>query len=155
MQAMASEALPPESNPKRGNKKTRNKFDINLCKSAKAKKQCHSLPYSVLRVRNDQCKHFKCGFTSDSNPKRVKKEVKKLAFIYVEEPKLKSLTYRTLGFPEYGLTNPRTLRVALPLTATPKGVTKGGGVKKLTCIYVNRAMLKPLSYRTLVFPSTE
>ena len=27
-----------------------NKIDINLCKSAKAKKQCHILPYSVLRI---------------------------------------------------------------------------------------------------------
>ena len=74
MQAMSSEALHPDSNPKRGNTKMRNKIDISLCKSAKTKqKQCHSLPYSVLRVRNDQCKHLKCGFTSDSNPKRVKR----------------------------------------------------------------------------------
>ena len=61
-----------ENNPKKGNTKMGNKIDINLCKSANSKKQCHSLPHSVLRVRNDQCKHFKCGFTSDSNPKRVK-----------------------------------------------------------------------------------
>ena len=47
-------SLYPDSNPKRGNTKMRNKIDINLCKSTKAKKQCHSLPYSVLRVRNDQ-----------------------------------------------------------------------------------------------------
>ena len=59
----------PDSNPKRGNTKMDNKIDINLCESAKAKKQCHCLPFSVLRIWNDQCKHFKCGFTPDSNPK--------------------------------------------------------------------------------------
>ena len=63
----------PDSNPKRGNTKTGNKFDINLSESAKAKNRSHSLPYSVLRICNDHCKHFKCGFTPDSNPKMGKK----------------------------------------------------------------------------------
>ena len=80
-----------------------NKIDINLGKSAKAKKQCHSLPYSVLLIWNDQCKHFKCGLTPDSNPKTGKKGVNKFVLIYVKEPRLKSL--RTLGFSEYGLAN--------------------------------------------------
>ena len=48
----------PDSNPKRGNKKMGSKIDINLFESAKAKKQWRSLPYSVLRIWNDQCKHF-------------------------------------------------------------------------------------------------
>ena len=72
-----------------------NEIDINLYKSAKGKKQCHSLPYSVLQIRDDQCKHFKCGFTPDSNPKIGKKKkrgVTKLVVIYVKEPRLKSLT---------------------------------------------------------------
>ena len=47
---------------------------------------------SVLRIRNDQCKHFKFGFTTDSNPKMGKKGVTKFLFIYVKEPRLKSLT---------------------------------------------------------------
>ena len=59
----------PDINPKRGNTKMGNEIDINLYKSAKGKKQCHSLPYSVLQIRDDQCKHFKCGFTPVSNPK--------------------------------------------------------------------------------------
>ncbi len=69
-----------------------NKIDINLSESAKAKKQCHSLPYSVLRIWNEQCKHFKCGgFTPDRNPKMGKKGVTTLLFIYVKEPRLKTL----------------------------------------------------------------
>ena len=93
MQAILSEALPLTSTPKGVKQKMGNKIDTNLSESAKAKKQCHSLPYSVLRIWNDQCKHFKCGFTPDSNPKMGKKNgVTKLLFIYVKEPRLKSLT---------------------------------------------------------------
>ena len=63
----------PDSNPIRGNKKMGNKIDINSCKTTKAKKnQCHILPYSVLRILNDQCKHFKCGLTPHRNLKMVK-----------------------------------------------------------------------------------
>ena len=69
-----------------------NTIDINFCKSAKAKKQCHILPYGVLRIWNDQCDHFRCGFTPDSNPKIGTKGVTKFVFIYVKEPSLKSLT---------------------------------------------------------------
>ncbi len=68
----------PDSNPKRGNTKMGDKIDINLCESAKAKKQCRSLPYSVLWIWNDRC------FTPDSNPKMGKKGVTKLLFIYVK-----------------------------------------------------------------------
>ena len=92
MQAILSEALPLTATPKWVIKKMGNTIDINLSESAKAKKQCHSLPYSVLRTWNDQCKHFKCGFTPDSNPKMGKKGVTKLLFIYVKESRLKSLT---------------------------------------------------------------
>ena len=88
MQAILSDALPLTATPKG----VGNKIDINLCESAKAKKQCHSLPYSVLRIRNDQCKHFKCCFPPDSNPKMGKKGVTKLLLIYVKEPRLISLT---------------------------------------------------------------
>ena len=88
MQAILSEALPLTATPKGVIQKMGNKIDINLSESTKDKKQCHSLPYSVLRILNDQCKHFKCGFTPD---KMGKKGVTKLLFIYVKEPRLKSL----------------------------------------------------------------
>ena len=135
-----------DSNPKRGSTKMGNKIDINLCESAKAKKQFHSLPYSVLRIWNDKCKHFKFGFTPDSNPKMGKKGITKLLFVYVKEPRLKSLTWRTVGFSEYGLTNSSILSLALPLTATPKGVIKWGN--KIDMYLCKQAMLKPVSYRS-------
>ena len=92
MQPILSEALPLTATPKGVIQQMGNKIYINLSESTKAKKQCHSLPYSVLRILNDQCKHFKCGFTPDSNPKMGKKGVTKLLFVYVKEPRLKSLT---------------------------------------------------------------
>ena len=99
-------------------------------------------------------KHFKCGFTPDSNPKMGKKKgVTKLLFIYVREPRLKSLTLRTLGFSGYCLTNASILSLALPLIATQKGVIKR--VTKLTYIYVKSNAKTCVIYRTLGFPSTE
>ena len=92
MQSILSETLPLTATPKGVIQKMGNKIDINLSESAKAKKQCHILPYNVLRIWNDQCKHFMCGFTPDSNPKMGKKGATKLLFIYVKEPRLKSLT---------------------------------------------------------------
>ena len=51
MQAILSEALPLTATPKGVIQKMGNKIDINLSESAKAKKQCHSLPYaSISRV---------------------------------------------------------------------------------------------------------
>ena len=70
-----------------------NEIDISLYKRAEAKKnQCHSLPYSVLRIRNDQCKHFKYGFTLDSNPDIGKMWVTNFVVICVKEPRLTLLT---------------------------------------------------------------
>ena len=90
MQAILSEALPLTAAPKGVIQQMGNKIDINLSESTKAKKQCPSLPYSVLRILNDQCNHFKCGFTPDSNPKMDKKGVTNLLFIYVKEPRFTS-----------------------------------------------------------------
>ena len=116
----------PDSNPKRGNIKIGNNIDINLCKSAKAKKQCHSLRYSVLIVRNDQCKHFKCGFTFDSNPKGEKGGNEIGIYLCKRNNVIITDIASLLSFRECGLTNASILSVALPLSATPKGVTKGG-----------------------------
>ena len=81
MQAILSEASPLTATPKGVIQKMGNKIDIILSESAKAKKQGHSPPYSVIRIWNDQWKHFKCGFTPDSNPKIGKKGVTTLLFI--------------------------------------------------------------------------
>ena len=55
-------SFPMTATQKGVNTKMANKIDIALCKSAKPKKQC-KIYLRVLRVRNNICKHFKCGFT--------------------------------------------------------------------------------------------
>ena len=69
------------------------------------------------------------AFQAFCNPLLTPKWVKggyTIAIRLCKRTKVKSLTWRTLGFSEYGLTNSSTLRLALPLTATQKGVIKGG-----------------------------
>ena len=73
MQAILSEALPLTATPKKIIQKWAPQLTLIYVKAPRLKKQCHILCYGVLRIRNDQCKHFKCGFTPDSNPKMGKK----------------------------------------------------------------------------------
>ena len=66
----------PYSNPKRVNTKKKKRVTERTSiylKTPRLIKQCHSLPYSVLRMRKGQCKHFECGFTPVSNPKMIKR----------------------------------------------------------------------------------
>ena len=63
----------PDSNPKRSNTKMVTERTSIYLKTPRLIKQCHSLPYSVLRIRKGQCKHFECGITPVSNPKNGKK----------------------------------------------------------------------------------
>ena len=125
MQAIVSVALPLTATPKGVKPKRVTERTSIYLKTPRLIKQCHSLPYSVLRIQKGQCKHFECALPLSATPKMVK-GVTKLVFIYVKEPRLKSLTWRTLGFSEYGLINASIVSLPLPLTATPKGVIKRG-----------------------------
>ena len=103
----------PDKNPKWGNTKMGNKIDIHLSESAKAKQQCHSLPYSVLRIWNDQCKHFKCvALPLTATPKwekrgnkivihlckRTKVKITDIAYIRVLRVLTVQCKYLKLGF---------------------------------------------------------
>ena len=149
---------PSDSKPKRGNTKMGNEIDINLYKSAKAKTQCHSLPYSVLRIRNDQCKHFKCGFTPDSNPKLVKKKKKggnKIGSYLCKRTKVKITDIAYIRLLRVWTDQCKNLKLGFIPDCNPK-MGKKKGVTKLTCIILcKNSMLKPVPYRTLGFPSTE
>ncbi len=103
-----------------------NKIDNNLSESAKAKKQCHILPYSVLRIWNGQCKHFKCGFTPDSNRKMGKKRVTKLLFIYVKEPRLKITDIAYLRLLRVRTDQCKYLKLGLTPDRNPKRGNKKG-----------------------------
>ena len=73
MQAIVSVALPLTATPKGVIPKIVTERTSIYLKTPRLIKQCHSLPYSVLRMRKGQCKHFECGFTPVSNPKMIKR----------------------------------------------------------------------------------
>ena len=73
MQAIVSVALPLTATSKGIIPKMVTERTSIYLKTPRLIKQCHSLPYSVLRMRKGQCKHFECGFTPVSNPKNDKK----------------------------------------------------------------------------------
>ena len=125
MQAIVIVALPLIATPKGLIPKRITERTSIYLKTPRLIKQCHSLPYSVLRMRKGQCKHFECGFTPVSNPKMIKRG-NKIGIYLCKRTKVKSLTWRTLGFSEYGLINASIVSLTLPLTATPKGAIKRG-----------------------------
>ena len=53
--------VPLTATQKQAIQKMGNTIDINLYESAKAKKQCHGLPNSVLWIWHDQCKYGRCS----------------------------------------------------------------------------------------------
>ena len=66
-------------------------------------------------------------------------------------PMLKTVSYRTLGFPEYGMANASNFTLGFTPASNPE---RGNNVwaTKLAFIYVKRAKAKTVSYRTLGFP---
>ena len=122
MQAIVIVALPHIATPKGLIPKRVTERTSIYLKTPRLIKQCHSLPYSVLRMRKGQCKHFECGFTPVSNPKMIKRG-NKIDIYLCKRTKVK---ITDLGFSEYGLINASIVSLPLPLTATPKGVIKRG-----------------------------
>ena len=66
-------------------------------------------------------------------------------------PILKTVSYRTLVFPEYGMANASNFMRGFIPARTPKWVTTLWATK-LAFIYDKRSKAKTVSYRTLVFP---
>ena len=74
MQAISSEALPLTAARKGVIQKWSTKLTLTYERAGNLNKiVSYSLPNSILRVRNDQCKHFKCGFYLKGQPKKGKK----------------------------------------------------------------------------------
>ena len=73
------------------------------------------------------------GLSPQNHPlKSDKIGVTKLGFIYVKRPRLKTMSYRTLGFPEYGLTNASNCKWGFtPDSNRKRGNTKMGNIKDI------------------------
>ena len=83
--------------------------------------------------------NFTRGFTPASNPERGNNIwATKWAFIYVKRAKAKTVSYRTLGFPEYGMANASNfIRGFTPASNPERG--NNIGAMKWAFIYVKRA----------------
>ena len=74
----------------------------------------------LLRVRTDQFKYHKLGFTPDRNPKGVIKWGKKIDMYLCKKSNAKTSVISYLRVPEYGMTNGSNIRVAFTLDSIPK-----------------------------------
>ena len=86
--------------------------------------------------------NFTRGFTPASNPERGNNiGAMKWDFIYVKRPRLKTVSYRTLGFPEYGMANASNFTRGFTPASNPE---RGNNIwaTKLAFIYVKRAKPK-------------
>ena len=89
MQAISSEALPPQGLP--ATPKGVTKWYFIYDKRAKAKNSVITY-VRVPRVQNDQCKQFLARLTPASNPKRVTPYIgNEFNFIYVKRAKAKNI----------------------------------------------------------------
>ena len=125
MQAISREALPLPATPKGVTPYGQRKWLLFMLKGPSLK--INVIAYlRVPTVRNGQCKQFFGGFTPASNPERGNNTwATKWAFIYVKGPRLERVSYRTLGFGSQSKEWPMQAisREAIPLPATPKGIT--------------------------------
>ena len=90
--------------------------------------------------------NLRFAFTPDSTPKRGKKGVTNVSFVYVKRVKAKVGVTSHLSVPRVRNNQMQAIvSVALPLTATPKRGTKH------TFIFVKAPRLNAMSYHTLGF----
>ncbi len=92
MQAILSEDLPLTATPKGVIQKWATKLTIIYLKAPRLNKSVIAYFIVLSEYGMTNASIFKCGFTSDSNPKMGKKGATKLLVIYVKEPRLKPLT---------------------------------------------------------------
>ena len=86
--------------------------------------------------------NFTRGFTPASNPERGNNIwATKWAFIYVKGPRLTTVSYRTLGFPEYGMANASNFTRGFTPASNPERGNNIGAMK-WAFIYVKRAKAK-------------
>ena len=86
--------------------------------------------------------NFTRGFTPASNPERGNNIwATKWAFIYVKRAKAKTVSYRSLGYPEYGMANASNFTRGFTPASNPERGNNIGAMK-WAFIYVKRAKAK-------------
>ena len=119
-----------------------NKIDINLCESAKAKNGVIAYLIVSSEYGMTNASISSVAFSLTATPKCVKKWGKKICIHLCKRTKVK-----ITDIPYLGLLRVRTDR-------NTKGVIQSGNkINMYLC--KQKAMLEPVSYSTLGFPSTE
>ena len=86
--------------------------------------------------------NFTRGFTPASNPERGKKYGQRNWLLFMlKGPRLKTVSYRTLGFPEYGMANASNFTRGFTPASNPERGNNIGAMK-WDFIYVKRAKAK-------------
>ena len=97
--------------------------------------------------------NFTRGFTPASNPERGNNIwATKWAFIYVKRAKAKTVSYRTLGFPEYGMANASNFTRGFTPARNPERGNNIIGQRNGLLFMLKGPRVKTVSYRTLGFP---
>ena len=98
--------------------------------------------------------NFTRGFTPASNPERgnsINYGQRNGLLFMLKGPRLKTVSYRTLGLIECGMVNASNFTRGFTPASTPERGNNIGAMK-WAFIYVKRAKAKTVSYRTLGFP---
>ena len=142
MQAISPKALPLPATPKRGNNIWATKLDFIYVKRAKARNSVISY-LRVPRVRSGQCKQFHARFYPSQQPRKgqIAYGQRNRLLSMLNGPRLKTVSYRTLGFPECGMSNASNFTRCFTPASNPE---RGNNIweTKWAFIYVKRAMVK-------------
>ena len=156
MQAISSEALPLPATPKGVTTfYIGNELAFIYVKRANAKNSVISY-LRVPRVRNGQMQAISCqALPLPATPKGVTTYRQRNWLLFMlKGPRLKTVSYGTLGFPEYGMANACNFIRGFTPASNPKGVTTYGQPNWFLFM-LKGPRLKPVSYRTLGFSEYE
>ena len=153
MQAMASEALPLTATPKWVIQKCATKLTLIYARAPRLKNSviAYLIVFSEYGMTNANISSVALPLTATPTGK---KGGNKIAIYLCRRTKVKITDIAYPRLPRVRTDQSQHLKCGFTHERNAKPCNKMG-VTKLTCIYVNRAMLKPLSHRTLVFPSME
>ena len=139
MQAISREALPPPATPKGVTTLWATKLAFIYVKRAKAKNSVTSY-LRVPRVRNGQCKQFHARLYPCQQPRKgyIAYGQRNMLLSMLKGPRQKTVSYRTLGFPECGMSNASNFTRGFTPASNPE---RGSNIwaTKWAFIYVKRA----------------
>ena len=138
MQAISREALPLPATPKGVTAYGQRNGLLFMLKGPRLKTVSYRT-LGLIECGMANASNFTRGFTPARNPERGNNiGAMKWAFIYVKRAKAKTVSYRTLGFPEYGMANASNFTRGFTPASNPERGNNIGAMK-WAFIYDKRA----------------